>query len=431
MAGMEQGMANEALGRRVSVEEAQAIVLGAVGLLDVETVGLVDSVGRVAATDLRSDIDIAPFANAAMDGFAVRAQQIANASEQSPVPLEVVAEVPAGTVYDGPIGPGQCVRIMTGAPLPAAADAVVQYEVVENGGARVGERAVFVQPTTERKNVREAGEDISAGAVAIAAGQEIRAGGVGFLASCGITQVPVFRRPRVAVVPLGSELVGPQALPGPGQIRDGNSFTLAACALQAGAVPVTLPIVSDDEEAVVEALRSAVAQADFVLTSGGASNGDYDFIKQAIEREGRLLMDEVDMKPGKAQAFGIVDGTPVLGLPGNPAAAFCGFEVLVRPALRKMQGYAQLFRPVVRATLDSSRKKKDTRRMFLRARVERDCDGVLHALPAKNQSSGLFGAMQEGSCLAVIPEGKFAGGRTPEGLEVECILLDAKEGLVF
>lgn len=417
----------------VSVEEGRALVLSEVHMLDSERVDLVDAVGRVAAEDLTSDIDITPFAHAAMDGFALRATQIDEARADAPVVLSVVAEVPAGATYEGDLAEGECVRIMTGAPLPACADSVVKYELVDYQGSdgRAGSSVAFSEPTKERSNVREAGEEIARGEVAIHAGEPIRAAGVGFLASCGIVDVPVYRRPKVAVISIGSELVAPDVMPGPGQIRDGNAYALAACVKEAGGIPSIYPIVRDDFIALRDAVVLALENHDFVVTSGGASNGDYDFIKDVIEQTGSLKMTLVNMRPGKAQAFGIVEGVPIFGLSGNPAAAYCGFEMFVRPALRKMQGFTSFERPVVKAILDKDRKKKDARRLFLRARLEHGSDGRLHAVPAKNQNSGLFSTLQRGDCLAVLPDGIPEGGRTQPGMEIECILLDVEEGTVL
>ena len=414
----------------ISLEEARALVLSHVRLLPVETVPVLEAVGRVAAADLASDIDIAPFAHSAMDGFAVRASELAEASPESPVELDVIAEVAAGDVFEGVIGAGQCVRIMTGAPLPADADAVVKYEVVDAvlGDGKPGSRVAFRAPADVRANVREAGEEARAGEVVVGRGEVVGAAGVGFLASCGITEVPTYRRPRVAVIAIGSELVAPTEVPAPGKIRNSNSYALAACAQAAGAVPVVLPIVEDTHEALAAAVRDAAASYDFVVTSGGASNGDFDFIKPVVEELGQLLMTTVNMRPGKAQTFGLVDGTPVFGLPGNPAAAYVGFEMIVRPALRKMQGFSRFERPVVKARLSTDAKKRDSRRIFLRSTLSKDEAGGYVVTPAKNQSSGLFGPIQRSNCMAILPEGLES--RTA-GSVVECVLLDVSEEIVL
>ena len=408
----------------ISLEEARALVLSHAAPLPVETVPVLEAVGRVAAADLKSDIDISPFAHSAMDGFAVRAAELAEASQEAPVELDVVAEIAAGDVFEGSIEAGQCVRIMTGAPMPDDADSVVKYEIVDvvTGDGKPGSRVAFSAPTAVRSNVREAGEEAKAGETVVSKGEVIGSAGVGFLAGCGIVEVPTHRRPRVAVISIGSELVDPTVVPTPGKIRNSNSYALAACAQAAGAVPVILPIVEDTKEALAAAVSAAADAYDFVVTSGGASNGDFDFIKPVVSELGELLMTTVNIRPGKAQTFGIVRGTPVFGLPGNPAAAYVGFEMIIRPALRKMQGYAHFERPSVMAKL--SRDVKNPRRIFLRGTLYKNDEGEYVVAPAKNQSSGLFGVIQRSNCMAILPEG--LDSRTAGSL-VQCVLLDVSE----
>ncbi len=414
----------------ISLEEARELVLSQVAPLPVETVGLLDAVGRVAADDLKSDIDVSPFAHSAMDGFALRAAELEDATAEAPVEMDVIAEIAAGETYEGPIEEGQCVRIMTGAPLPEAADSVVKYEIVSvvSGDGKPGSRVAFDAPTKLGSNVRQAGEEAKAGEVVVSSSEIVGSAGAGFLAGCGIIEVPVYRRPRVAIIAIGSELVDPTDMPTPGKIRNSNSYALAACAQAAGAIPTILPIVSDDEEALAQVVSDATYDYDFIVTSGGASNGDFDFIKPVVERLGELMMTTVNMRPGKAQTFGVVKGTPVFGLPGNPAAAYCGFELIIRPALRKMQGYSHFVRPTVMAKLAKDTKKNDTRRLFLRSTLRKDPEGGYIVEPASNQSSGLFGVIQRSNCMAVLPEGQ--GGRSAGDL-VECTLLDVAEETVI
>ena len=419
-----------AIPEMISLEDARALVLSRVEALETEEVGVLEVVGRVAAEDLASDIDIAPFAHAAMDGFAMRAAQLEGASAEAPVQLEVIAEVPAGSFYDGPIEDGQCVRIMTGAPLPDVADAVVKYEIVDvvSGDGRKGSRVAFTSPTKVGDQIRQAGEEAHAGEVIVHAGEVIRSAGVGFLAGCGVTRAKTYRRPTVAIIATGSELVEPTEVPTQGKIRNSNSYALAACAADAGAIPTVLPIAADDFEGLRAEVLAATADYDFVVTSGGAANGDYDFIKMVVDDAGELLMTTVNMRPGKAQTFGIVNGTPVFGLPGNPAAAFLGFEMIVRPALRKMQGYSHFERLRVKARLTADTKKKDPRRIFNRATLTRGADGVYEVTPAKNQSSGLFGPIQRSNCFVVLPEGP---GDYHAGDMLDCVVLDVPEEIVL
>lgn len=410
----------------ISLEEARALVCGAVTPTEVEEVPLLDAVGRVAAADLASDIDVSPFAHSAMDGFALRAAEIASATEEAPAVLRVIAEIGAGDVFEGSIGAGECVRIMTGACLPDDADAVVKYEIVGvvEGDGKTGSLVSFAAPSKVGANVRAAGEEARAGEVVVRAGEVVGAAGVGFLAGCGVLEVPVRRRPRVAVIATGSELVPASEVPGPGKIRNSNSYAMAACAREAGAEAYMLPIVEDTFEGLRDAVSAAARDYDFVVTTGGAANGDFDFIKPVVAELGELMMTTVNMRPGKAQTFGIVGGTPVFGLPGNPAAAYVGFQMLIRPALRTMQGYTFMDHPVVRARLTADEKNRDPRRIFLRATLTRASDGSYEVTPAKNQSSGLFGPIQKTNCMAVMPDGTEP---QPAGSVVDCILLDVPE----
>ncbi len=404
----------------ISLEEARSLVLSHVEPLPTETVPLLDVVGRVSADALASDIDISPFAHSAMDGYALFAADIEQANEQDPVQLKVIAEVAAGDWYDGPVERGECVRIMTGAPIPEALDTVVKYEIVEpvEGDGKPGSIVSFSAPAKIGSNIREAGEEAKAGEAIVEAGEVISCAGIGFLAGCGITSVTTYERPRVAIISIGSELVDPTEVPTGGKIRNSNSYALG--------VPDILPIVEDSEDALADAVKTAAATHDFVITSGGASNGDFDFIKPVVERLGELLMTTVNMRPGKAQTFGIVDGKPVFGLPGNPAAAYVGFEMIIRPALRKMQGYRYFERPRIKAKLSRDVKKNDPRRIFLRSTLYKNDEGEYIVAPAKNQSSGLFGVIQRSNCMAIMPEGLES--RTA-GSVVECVLLDVAEEL--
>lgn len=410
----------------ISPEEARELVLGCVAPLETVEVPLLEAAGRVAARDLASDINISPFDHSAMDGFCMRASQLAGASEDSPVELDVIAEIPAGAFYDGELAEGQCCRIMTGAAVPACADAVVKYEIVGvvAGDGRVGSRVSFTAPVEVGNNIRHAGDEAKEGQAVVKAGEVINTAGVGFLASCGVVSVPTYRRPKVAIIATGSELVDPGEKPGRGQIRNSNSYAMAAQAIAAGAEPTVMPICKDTFDGLKEAVSSAVEEYDFVVTTGGAANGDYDFIKAVVSELGELKMSTVNMRPGKAQTFGIIKDTPVFGLPGNPAAAYIGFEMLIRPALRKMQGYSCFDRPSVTAKLARDVRKKDPRRIYLRATMVKDANGEYVVTPDKNQSSGSFGVIQHSTCLAIMPEGLES---KKAGDEVRCIILDIPE----
>ncbi len=411
----------------ISLDEARKLVLSNVCLMPTETIDVLDAVGRVCASDIVSDIDVSPFAHSAMDGFAIRASQLDGASVNAPVKLAVIDEIGAGDVFSGTIEDGQCVRIMTGAELPADADAVVKYEDVDYLGSdgKTGSTVAFMVPAKTGQNTRQAGEEARAGETIMNAGDVISCAGVGYLVGCGALKVETYALPRVAVMATGSELVAPSEVPPRGHIRETNAYSIAACIRNAGACATMLPIVKDDYETLEKAVVDAAGEFDFVITTGGAANGDYDFIKKVVENNGDLLMTLVNMRPGKAQTFGIVNETPVFGLPGNPAAAYCGFEMIIRAALRKMQGFTALSHPSVKATLAQDVKKKDPRMILLRAYLEKNVQsGQYSVTPADNQSSGLFGVIQKTNCLAVLPAGLES---KKAGDVLECILLDVPE----
>lgn len=415
----------------ISLEEARARMLGHIEPLGTETVDLLDAAGRVASQEVVSASNVAAFPQVCMDGFAVKAAQIATASKESPVELNVLAEVAAGDWYDGGMPEGGCLRIMTGAPLPPCADSIVKYEIVENiaGKGRTGDRVAFFAPTELGSNVREAGSDARVGDTLIEAGEVVNGGGIGFLAGCGITQVPTYKRPRVAIIATGSELVDPSCEPGPGKIRNSNSYALAVAARDAGAIPTILPICDDTFEALSEAVKSAAGGFDMVVTTGGAAKGDYDFILDVVESLGEAYVSLINMRPGKAEVFGLVDGVPVFGLPGNPAAAYIGFHQLVRPALRKQQGYSHLDLATTEAKLAVAVKaKRDPRMTLLRAIISRDGSGAKIVSPLRDQSSGLFGPLQKGNALVVVPHGNEG---LAQGADVTCVLLDVSEEIVL
>ncbi len=415
----------------LSLEEARQRVLENTQVLPVVEVELLDACGRVAAADLAADIDNAPFAHVAMDGYALRAEQIAGASEEHPVELDVVAEIAAGDDFTDSFGEGQCVRIMTGAKLPACADTCVKYEVVGvvAGEGKAGGRVSFSAPAKAGQNVRAAGEEARAGEVVVHAGEVVNSAGIGFLAGCGITKVPVFTRPRVAIMATGSELVPHDQVPSGAKIRNSNAPAIAACVREAGGVPDILPIVRDTYEELRDAVKAAVADHDMVVTTGGAANGDYDFIKQVVTDLGQAHVTLVNMRPGKAETYGTVDGVPVAGLPGNPAAAYIGFQMLIRPALRKMQGYSHFERMRVMARLSCDiRAKKDARMTLMRAVMTRGAGGGYEVAPLDKQSSGLFGPLQKSNALIVVERGDVAHAA---GEEIACLLLDVDEECVL
>ncbi|MDI6711943.1 MAG: molybdopterin molybdotransferase MoeA [Anaerosomatales bacterium] len=406
----------------ISVEEARERVLAGIGRLKTERVGLVEALGRVLAEDVVSDIDVAPFDNSAMDGYAVRAADVASASEDAPVRLKVVEHVPAGVFPTRPVGPGEATRIMTGAPIPEGADAVVMVERTreEDGGAV----AVIMAAVKPGENVRRKGEDVRAGEVVLRAGEVVGPAAVGLLASVGCAEPLVYRKPRVAIVATGDELVDVTQKPGPGKIRNSNSYSLSAQVLAAGAEPHVLGVARDDV-ASTEALLARAPEFDLMVTTGGVSMGDYDVVKGVLERLGEMDFWKVAMRPGAPQTHGRIGSTPFFGLPGNPTSTMVGFELFVRPVLRKMAGHTALDRPRHPVTLAHDVKKRPDRRYFLRARVERDGSGEYVARLSGAQSSAMLTSMHRANALLVLPEGEshFAAGSV-----VECIRLDMEEG---
>lgn len=415
----------------IPLEDAQSIVLSHVAPTDLVEIPVWQAAGLPLAEDAVADIDISPFANSAMDGYAVRAVDLAKASTDAPVTLSVVGHEAAGHVFDGVIAPGETVRIMTGAPVPEGADAVVKYEIVEvlDGDGNEGSHVSFSTPAKMGENVRSAAEEAHVGDVVMHAGEVVAPAGAGLLASAGYASVKVHAAPRVGIISLGTELVAPSELPARGQIRDSNSSALMAEALDAGAEPVFFGIAPDDEQTIAELVHRAVQECDFVITSGGASAGDYDYVTALARREGEVLFDRISMRPGKAITFGLLGGKPYLGLSGNPAAAYVGFEMLARPAIRKMRGFAEGMRPVQQAILTHGVKKRQHRRFFDRAMVLHDPEtGELLVTEAKTQNSALLGTMQRANCLLRIDEGPCD---LKAGDVVDVVRVDLPEGAVL
>jgi molybdopterin molybdotransferase len=418
----------------LSVEEAREAVLARIELLEPETVDVLDSLGCVLAQDVVSDMNVSPFDNSAMDGYAVRAADNACASVDAPVVLRVVDHIAAGRVSDVTVGVGEAARIMTGAPVPAGADSIVmveQTESLENEGSTGGTVAIK-RAAVQGDHVRLAGEDVSVGETVLRTGEVINAASVGLMAALGFARVDVYRRPRVAIVSTGDELVGITETPGPGQIRNSNTYSLAAQVLAAGGVPCMLGIALDNE-ADTRAILSRAPEFDLMVTTGGVSMGDFDVVKDVLEQIGELDFWKVAMRPGAPQTYGTVGGTPFFGLPGNPTSTMVGFELFVRPAIRKMRGFTTLDRPVSIATLAEDVRKKSDRRYFLRGVIARtvnediapDAAQAYEARLSGRQSSAMLTAMHHANCLISLPEGL---SEVPAGTAVYCIRLDMEEG---
>ena len=384
----------------IPLEEARSHVLDRVGTLPAVSVSLADAAGLVLAEPIVAQELVPPFANTAMDGFAVIAADTADA----PVTLEVAGTVAAGAPATRPLGPGQAMRIMTGAPMPEGADAVVMVERTshdaENG-------LVDVEISVgEGNHVREAGEDVRPGDELFGAGTVLAAGHLGVLASVGIGAVRAHRRPGVGVVSTGDELVDDGRPLKPGEIRDSNRRTLLTMLDESGMEPVDLGIARDNEADIAEAFTQGAARCDAILSSGGVSMGAFDYVKVVLDRLGDMRWMQIAIKPAKPFAFGLIGTTPVFGLPGNPVSSMVSYELFARPALRRMAGHALIARPVRRAVSeDPLGRHDDGKTHFIRVTGGPDETGRWHVRKLTGQGSHQLTAMARASALAIVPEG--------------------------
>ncbi len=399
--------------------DAQAHVLARVAPLAPQRVWSVAAVGCVLAEVVTSPEDVPPFANTAMDGYAVRAADVEAASPESPVELPVVGEVAAGHPADRALQSGEAMRIFTGAPIPDGADAVVMVERTRrlDDGQRVAVEAAV--PVGEA--VRAAGDDLRAGEVVFEPGEVIGPGHLGVLSGIGVGEVLVHPRLRVGVLSTGDELVEAGQPLAPGQIRDSNRATLLALVAQQGWQAVDLGLIRDDEAAITAAIEEGARRCDAILTSGGVSMGDIDLVKVVLDRIGDMRWMQIAIRPAKPFAFGLVEGTPVFGLPGNPVSSMVSFELLARPALRRMAGHAALHRPQVPAVAaEAFHRKPDGKVHYLRVTAERDPDGVLQVRSAGGQGSHHLTAMARAHALLPLPDGEGV----ESGAAVRVLLLD-------
>ena len=397
----------------LSLAAARRHVLDRVPRREPAPIPVADALGLVLAEDVVASEQVPPFANTAMDGFALRAADTAGA----PVELEIVETVAAGHAPTVGIGPGLASRIFTGAPIPPGADAVVMVERTE----LVDEHHVRVQVEVPPGNhVRPAGDDLNVGTVVLAAGEVLTAAHLGVLCSLGVESVLAHPRLVVGVVSTGDELVeGAQEL-APGQIRDSNRRTLLALAAEAGCDVVDLGIAPDTEEAITGAIRRGVAGCDAVLTSGGVSMGDIDLVKVILDRIGDMRWMQIAIKPAKPFAFGLVDGVPVFGFPGNPVSSMVSFELLGRPALRQAMGHRDIDRAIVRALADDGfGRSPDGKTHFARVVARHGGDGRVHVVSSGGQGSHQLGAMAAANALAILPDGDGVG----PGGDVDVLLL--------
>ncbi len=379
------------------LEDAQRDVLAAVPALPVVTVALDDARGLALAEPVAAPHDIPPFANSAMDGYAVRAADVADV----PVRLDVTEDVAAGHVAAGRVEPGSAIKIMTGAPMPDGADAVVRVEDTEPGPSSVVINASVEVGTA----LRRAGGDVEAGVLVFEAGTRLSPPHLAVLSSLGVARPTVGRRPVVAILSTGDEVLPPDAAElAPGQIRDTNRPLLRALLAELGADVVDLGIVGDDARALRSLIERGAAVADAVFTSGGVSMGEYDLVKQVLAELGSIEFWKVAMQPAKPFAFGLVDGTPLFGLPGNPVSVMVAFEQFARPALLEMMGSRALFRPRVVGRMPAGARTDPEKTVFLRASAEWTPAGWAASLSG-DQSSNVLTALASASAFAVVPRG--------------------------
>jgi molybdopterin molybdotransferase len=398
-------------GTMISVEEALERILPQFRRLEPEEVGLFETLDRVLAEDVYSDINVPPFANSAMDGYAVRSADVAAASPENPVRLRVIGNVAAGHTSLQAVESGMAIRIMTGAPLPAGSDAVIRFEdTSEAVGSGAPIEASSGLPMIElfcgagpQDNVRPMGEDIRDGELALAYGTVIRPAEIGVLATLGRARVKVIRRPRVAILATGDELVDIDEPLAPGKIRNSNEYSVAALVLRYGGVPVRLGIARDNIADLTAKITAGLAQkVDLFITSAGVSVGDYDIVKDVLNREGQMHFWQVRMKPGKPLAFGEINGVPLLGLPGNPVSTMVSFEQFGRPALLKMQGKTKWVKPTIEAVLEDDIENSG-RRGYIRVILRKEA-GAWMARVTGGQGSGVLTSMSKATGLAIIPE---------------------------
>ena len=385
----------------ISVAEAVKTILEQIRILGTERVDVLSALDRVLAEDITSSLTIPPCNNSAMDGYAVRFEDIQGASQKTAARLKILGDIPAGYTAQRPIAAGETYRIMTGAPLPEGADTVVMQEDTEAQGGIVH----IFKDGARGSHIRRAGEDIKTGDIVVSAGTVLNPAHIGVLASIKKAFVTVYQRPRVAILSTGDELVDVDEELAGGKIVSSNSYSLYALVQDSGAIPLSLGIARDTREALRAKFMEGL-HADMIISSGGVSVGDYDFVKDVLKDIGaEMKFWKVAMRPGNPLAFGIIGGKPAFGLPGNPVSVMVSFEQFVRPSIRKMSGHALLFRQVIDATAQEAVATKKGRKYFLRCRVS-ERDGQFVATTTGEQGSGILMSMAKANGLMVISEEK-------------------------
>lgn len=384
-----------------SVEEHLQRVLAGVVPLSPLDVQLLDARGCVLAEDVTAPWPLPPFDNSAMDGYAVRVDDVKAASDGKPVVLRVVDDVPAGYRASVDVREGTAIRIMTGAPLPEGAEAIIPVEWTDAGMPEVR----IMRDVAHGAHVRRRGDDVSLGDVVATSGTVLGPREIALLAAVGRGRVSVHPQPRVVIVSTGNELVEPGQPLAPGLITDSNGVTIAAAVQECGAIAYRVGPVPDDAPTLLSTLEDQLVRADLIITTGGVSAGAYDTVKAVLSRLGTVEFTKVAMQPGMPQGHGYLgpEQTPIFTLPGNPVSAYVSFEVFVRPVLRRMLGHQRIYRPVVRAVLTESLHSPEGKRQFARGHLAVE-DGRYVVRPAGGQGSHMLGAMAQANCLVVVPE---------------------------
>jgi molybdopterin molybdotransferase len=391
----------------IDIGEAQRKVLEEIPVLGRERVYIVEALGRVLAQDVAAKRDVPSGDNSAMDGYCCRHEDVAGTNSANPAKLRIIGDSPAGWPFEGSVGPGEAVRIMTGGLIPSGADTVIMVEHTR----REGDHVLCLRDPGPDANIRRHGEDVKAGEVVLSVGDIIRPPEVGMLATLGHAYVHVYQRPIVAILSTGDELVDLDEPFTDGKVVCSNSYSVAAQVIECGALPLSLGIASDDE-ADQRARLSDGLRADVIITSGGVSVGKYDLVKDALSNLGmKVKFWKVAMKPGKPLVFGTIGNKPVFGLPGNPTSAMISFEQFVRPALLKMMGHVRLFRPLIEATLAEDLGITSDRLHLVRCKVFEQ-DGNMMAVTTGTQSSGALRSMVLADGLMILPpeESPFEAG---------------------
>jgi molybdopterin molybdotransferase len=400
----------------ISVENALQKVLICINILPLEKINILDACGRVIGDDILSPRNIPAADNSAMDGYAVCYMDIETAKETNPAILKIIEIIPAGKMPVKKIKKGEAARIMTGALIPEGADTIVRQEET----AKDGRNVFILTPAKKGQDIRFAGEDVLAGELVIAQKTIIRPAHIGMLAALGHRFVRVHRRPRVAIMATGDELVDIRKNPSSAKIVNSNSYALAAQVAACGGIPLMLGIAKDKKSELKNKFKKAL-HADLIISSGGVSVGDFDYVKDVMSEMGNAMhFWQVAMRPGKPLVFGTIEGIPLFGLPGNPVSVMVSFEQFVRPAILKMQGHSKIFRQTIKAIIDQEIKVKNGIRHFIRAIVHKEKD-KFYATSTGEQGSGILKSMVLANALIVLDENTV---QVKKGGMVDVQLLD-------